>query len=80
MYTEKHRWFRNIYINLPNDNSVIRNQDKQHSFQQIILRSLALQLEKKRKFDSYFIPYTKTNCKCIKQFINCHKHRHPGEI
>lgn len=49
MYTEKHRWFRNIYINLPNDNSVIRNQDKQHSFQQIILRSLALQLEKKKE-------------------------------
>lgn len=47
MYTEKHRWLRNIYINLPNDNSVIRNQDKQHNFQQIILRSLALQLEKK---------------------------------
>ena len=47
MYTEKHRWFRNIHINLPNDNSVIRSEDKQHSFQQIILRSLALQLEKK---------------------------------
>ena len=36
-----------------------RNQDKQNSFQQIILRSMALKLKKKRKFDSYFIPYTK---------------------
>ena len=38
---------KHIY-KLPTGNSVIRNQDKQNSFQQIILRSMALQLKKKR--------------------------------
>ena len=39
---------KHIY-KLPNGNSVIRNQDKQNSFQQIILRSMALQLKKKKE-------------------------------